>query len=192
LDFRVSGVDLFGLFVDAEGKKISFEGGNTVDTPRCIGEGLDQLLFEGAFGLEIVKEALGVGLVGGVVFRREDDDVAGESMAEGVEGGALFAGGGAGAGGALGVGAVGFGAGWVGGVVGCVGHWLPFCYWGSTRCDALGAGKWEVIEAKRGTLGVNLSLDRGRGAFSDESESQQGMEGAVGDLLIQVTGCCEI
>jgi hypothetical protein len=45
-----------------------------------------------------------------VVLRGEDDDMAGESMAEGVEGGALFAGGGAGAGGVLGVGAVDFGA----------------------------------------------------------------------------------
>jgi hypothetical protein len=49
-------------------------------------------------------------LVGGVVLGGKDDDVAGESMAEGVEGGALFAGWGAGAGGVLGVGAVDFGA----------------------------------------------------------------------------------
>jgi hypothetical protein len=53
-------------------------------------------------------------LVGGVVLGGKDDDVAGESMAEGVEGGALFAGWGAGAGGVLRVGAVDFGA-WVGG-----------------------------------------------------------------------------
>jgi hypothetical protein len=62
---------------------------------------LDELLFERAFGLEIVKEAAGVVLVGGVVLGGKDDDVAGESMAEGVEGGALFAGWGAGAGGVL-------------------------------------------------------------------------------------------
>jgi hypothetical protein len=72
---------------------------------------LDELLFERAFGLEIVNEAAGVVVVGGVVLGGEDDDVAGESMAEGVEGGALFAGWGAGSCGVLGVGAVGFGAG---------------------------------------------------------------------------------
>jgi hypothetical protein len=66
-------------------------------------------------------------LVGGVVLRRQDDDVASEPMAESVEGGALFAGRGAGAGGVLGVGAIDFGASWVGSAVGCgVGHGVAF------------------------------------------------------------------
>ena len=110
LDFRVSGIDVFGLFVDAEGEKISFESGDAVDAPRCIGEGLHELLFEGACGPEIVEEALGVGFVGGVVLGGKDDDVAGEAVAESVEGGTLFAGRGAWAGGVLGVGAVNGGA----------------------------------------------------------------------------------
>ncbi len=96
--------------MDAERQKVGFESGDAIDAPGCVGEGLDDLCFERAFGPEIVKEAAGVVLVGGVVLGGKDDDVAGESMAEGVEGGALFAGWGAGAGGVLGVGSVDFGA----------------------------------------------------------------------------------
>jgi hypothetical protein len=109
VNFRVSGVDVVGLFVDAERKEVSFESGDAIDTPGCVGEGLHELLFERALGLEIVEEALGVVCIGGVVLGGKDDDVAGESMAECVEGGALFAGRGAGAGGVLGVGPIDIG-----------------------------------------------------------------------------------
>ena len=144
LDFRVSGGDIGRLFVDAESKKISFKSGDAIDAPGSIGEGLNELLLEGAFGLEVGEEALGVRFIGGVVLSGQDDDVAGESMAEGVEGGTLFTGGGAGAGGVLGVGAVGFGAGW--GVVGCVGHFGSFLI-----LDVAREGRVEPFEGPEST-----------------------------------------
>ena len=71
---------------------------------------MNELLFERALGLEICEEALGVGLVGGVVFRGQDNDVSGESVAKGVERRTLFAGVGAGARGVQRVGPVDYGA----------------------------------------------------------------------------------
>src|ERR1700687_5920992 len=85
------------------------------------------MLFHCAFGLEIVEERAGLALVGGEVLFRHDDDLAGESMAKGVERRTLFAGVGARAGGVLGIGAVcdgaaGFGLFCFGGI--CVVHWI--------------------------------------------------------------------
>src|ERR1700733_3206994 len=60
----------------------------------------------------LVGERFHVGLIGGEVLRRHDYDLAGEAVAEGVQGGSLFAGLGFGAGGVLGVGPVNFGSMW--------------------------------------------------------------------------------
>ncbi len=110
VDFRMGRVDVVRLLVDAEREQVGFEGGDAIEAPGSVGERLHELIFEGALGLEVVEEAAGVAFVGSVVFGGQDDDVAGESMAEGVEGGTLFAGRGAGAGGVFGVGAIDAGA----------------------------------------------------------------------------------
>ena len=95
---------------DAEHEQVVFERGDSVQAPGGVGESLDELGFGGAFGLVFGGEGAEVGVVGVVILIGHDDDVAGESVAEGVEGGALFAFGSYGAGGVLGVTAVDFGA----------------------------------------------------------------------------------
>ena len=97
------------------GQEFGFEGGDAVEAPGGGGEGVDELFFESAEGLEVGEEALEVELELGGVLGGQEGGTAGEAMAEGVEGRAEFAGVGAGAGGELGVEAVGGGAG--GGVV---------------------------------------------------------------------------
>jgi len=62
--------------------------------------------FGGALGVVFVDERIDVAAVGFEVFAGEDNDLSGESVAERVERGALFAGLGFGPGGVLGVGPV--------------------------------------------------------------------------------------
>ncbi len=99
-----------GLVGGGKGQEVGFEGGDSVQAPGGVGEGLDQMGFGCAFGMVFVGEGLVVALVGSEVLGGHDDDLAGESVAEGVEGGSLFAGGCFGAGGVLGIGSVDLGA----------------------------------------------------------------------------------
>ena len=48
-------------------------GPGPVEAPEGIDERLDELGFDGAFGLALIEEALGVALVGGVVLGGQDD-----------------------------------------------------------------------------------------------------------------------
>ena len=84
-------LDLLGGFGElvgdpdyAQGEEIVFEGGDSVEPPGGVGQGLDELGFNGAFGLALGDEGLDVALVGVEVVAGEDDDLAGESVAEGV------------------------------------------------------------------------------------------------------------
>jgi hypothetical protein len=108
---------LVGSFVEpqilmdhAEHEQVVFERGDAVESPGGVGESLDELSLGGAFGLVFGREGAEVGVVGVVILAGHDDDVAGESVTEGVEGGALLALGSYGAGGVLRVTAIDFGA----------------------------------------------------------------------------------
>jgi hypothetical protein len=68
------------------------------------------LRFGCAFRMVFVYEIVDMALVGLEVVGGEDDGLAGEAMAEGVEGGAAFAGFGSGAGRVLRIGSVDFGS----------------------------------------------------------------------------------
>ena len=89
------------------------ERGDAVEPPGGVGESLDELGFGGAFGLVFGGESAEVSVVGVVILVGHDDDVAGESVTEGVECGTLLAFGGYGAGGVLRVTAIDFGAVWL-------------------------------------------------------------------------------
>ncbi|HTW67339.1 MAG TPA: hypothetical protein VME17_22120 [Bryobacteraceae bacterium] len=91
-------------------KQGGFEQGDAVEAPGGVGELLGELRFGGSGGLILVEELATVLLVGGGVLSSEDGGAAGESVGDGVAGGALFAGGGAGPGGEAGVGAICSGA----------------------------------------------------------------------------------
>ena len=70
-------------------------------TPGAVGQRLDELVFGGAFGVVFGGESLDVLLIGIEVVGGKDDDLAGESVPECVQGRSLFAGFGFGAGGML-------------------------------------------------------------------------------------------
>jgi len=53
---------------------------------------LGELDLGGVLGLVLIEESFAMALIGGEVVRWQDDGLASESVAEGVEGGALFAG----------------------------------------------------------------------------------------------------
>jgi hypothetical protein len=91
---------------DAQGEQIVFESRDAVEAPGGVGDSLYEVLFGFGFGLVFEEEPLAVGLVSDQVIGGEDDGLAGESVAESVEGRTLFAGFGARAGGVLGIGAV--------------------------------------------------------------------------------------
>ena len=76
--------ELVGDADHAQGKEVVFEGGDSVEAPGGVGQGLDQLGFDGAFGFALVDVGFDVALVGLKVVTWEDDDLTGESMAEGV------------------------------------------------------------------------------------------------------------
>ncbi len=111
LDLLRSFVERVGLARGGEGKEIGFKSSDAVEPPGGVGEGLDEVGFGGPFGLVFAGEGLEVALVGVEVLGGHDDELAGESVAEGVEGGTFFAGAGFGSGGVLGIGFVDCGAG---------------------------------------------------------------------------------
>ena len=91
-----------GLGVGVLGKQLGFEQRDAVEAPGGVGEFLREVRFGGRGGLVLVEELAAVELVGGGVLGGEDRGSGGQAVAQGVEGGTLFAGGGAGAGGAIG------------------------------------------------------------------------------------------
>src|SRR5580704_10560854 len=80
------GADGIEMVLGGEGKESGLGGGNAVEAPGGVAERLDELFFERTFGLELVDEAFEVALVGGLVLGGQDDDVAGEAVAQRVEG----------------------------------------------------------------------------------------------------------
>ena len=107
---RMVGAEAIFHFNDAEREKVGFDSGGAVHAPGGIDEGLDELGFGGVFGVVFVQERLGVALISGVILGGQDDGLAGQAVAERVEGGELFTGFGAGAGGFLRIGFIHGGA----------------------------------------------------------------------------------
>jgi hypothetical protein len=56
-----------------------------VEAPVVLGDGLGEIGFESPYGGEGFADAIAVLVEGFLVFRGVDDDLAGESVAEGVE-----------------------------------------------------------------------------------------------------------
>ncbi len=79
------GVDGIKMVLGGEGEESGLGGGNAVEAPGGVAELLDELFFERTFGLELVDEAFEVALVGGLVLGGQDDDVAGEAVAQSVQ-----------------------------------------------------------------------------------------------------------
>ena len=83
IDIRVVGV--LGDVVDlAEGEDRVFQGTGAVEAPAVLGDGLGEIDFESAFGGEGFADAIAVFGEGFLVFPSVDDDLAGESVADGV------------------------------------------------------------------------------------------------------------
>ncbi|HEY6331081.1 MAG TPA: hypothetical protein VI756_17255 [Blastocatellia bacterium] len=81
---------LRGIFGLAEGEDGVFQGTGTVEAPAAPGDGLGEIGFEGADGGESFADTIAMLVERFPVFRGGvDDDLAGESVAEGVEGGTL-------------------------------------------------------------------------------------------------------
>ena len=72
--------------------QVIFERGDAVQAPRSVGEGLDELLFENAFRLEVVEERLCEALIGCEILRGEDYRVAGQAVSKSVQARTLFSG----------------------------------------------------------------------------------------------------
>ncbi len=62
-----------------------FESGGALETPAGVGDGLDEAFLDGAFGIVGGFEGGAVVLVDLLFFGGEDEDLAGESVAEGVQ-----------------------------------------------------------------------------------------------------------
>jgi len=105
VDLGVAGGEV-GVVLKAEGEDGVFEGPGSVEAPVILRDGLGEGGFQGADGSERLTNGVAV-LLKGLLVRSMDDDLAGEAMAEGVEGGTFFAFLGAGTCGKLLVGAVG-------------------------------------------------------------------------------------
>jgi hypothetical protein len=99
--------DFFQVFGEAQ--EIRFHGSDAVDAPGELGEGADEVEFADRVGVVVVEEGLEVDLVEFVVLAGDDGELAGESVAEGVQRRFLFAFRRARTGGFLGVQAVDFG-----------------------------------------------------------------------------------
>ena len=88
----VFGDDAVLVLGEADSEQSTLERGDSVHAPGGIGEGLDQVLLEDAFGLEINEETISEGLIGDEILGGQDDGVAGQSVAHGVQARTLFAG----------------------------------------------------------------------------------------------------
>jgi hypothetical protein len=96
-DIEVDG-GLIGGWMGGAVEEGGFEQRDTVEAPRGVGEFVGELGFGRGGGLVFVEELAAVALVVGGVLCGEYGRAAGEAVGEGVEGGTLFAGGGAGSG----------------------------------------------------------------------------------------------
>jgi hypothetical protein len=74
-----------GLVGRAQTEEIVFESADAVLPPGGVRQGLDQLGFSGSFGVVLGFETLDVLLIGFEVVGGEDDGLAGESVAEGIQ-----------------------------------------------------------------------------------------------------------
>ncbi len=84
-----------------------FGVGEALDEPLLLGEAFDEEGFGGALRGKVGEERGLEGVVFGLVLERENGELSGEAVFEGVETGGLFAGVGFGAGGLLGIAPVG-------------------------------------------------------------------------------------
>ena len=89
VEFGLIGI-LGDMFALAEREDGVFQGTGAVEAPAVLGDGLGEIDFESAFGGEGLADSVAVLVEGFLVFRSVDDDLAGESVAEGVEGRTLF------------------------------------------------------------------------------------------------------
>ena len=74
-----------GFAGGGQGEEIGLERRDAVEAPGGVGQGLDEVGLDGAFGAQVVGERGAVGTVGLQIFGRHDDDLAGEAVAEGVQ-----------------------------------------------------------------------------------------------------------
>ena len=77
--------DAVRVLIEAEADQIMLERGNTVEPPRGVGEGLDELFFDDVDGFVAVEERAGEVLVSGEVLGWQDDGLAGQAVTVGVE-----------------------------------------------------------------------------------------------------------
>ena len=94
----MSDVDVAGRAFMADGEDAILDGPAPVEAPLGIDESLNHLLLEFAVRGEIFEPALAEGEIGLQILIREDNDLGGEAVAQGIEGGTLFTLGGAWAG----------------------------------------------------------------------------------------------
>ena len=137
VDFGVSGVEVAGFHGVAEGDAVVFDGAGAIETPFVFGDGLGDLDFEGSDGAVGVADFAGELIEGAAVFFGHEGDLAGEAVADCVQGGADFALWSYGPGGVLRVAAVGFEL-FLGG-----GHGLRSLGWlrlRDSRCGGCGVG----------------------------------------------------
>ena len=80
----LTGVGSAGGYAEAE--EVGFHGGYAVQAPGGVGQGLDQVLFGGADGTVCLRVRSQAPLVGCEVLAGHDYDLAGEAVAECVQG----------------------------------------------------------------------------------------------------------
>ena len=89
------------LFELSEREDIEFGLAGAFETPLGGADGVGKHVFDGAAGGEFGEELGAEGVVSSMVLTGEDEELAGEAVADGVEGGSVLAIGGAGSGGEL-------------------------------------------------------------------------------------------
>jgi len=72
------------------GEHAVFDGADPVDAPLIVGDRLRELALDRGLRVEAVDDFFGELVVGGHVFRWEDDNARGESVAQGVHAGTGF------------------------------------------------------------------------------------------------------
>lgn len=55
----------FGVVIEADGEQVGFDSADSINAPRGVGQGLNQVSFRSALGLVFVVESLGEFEVGG-------------------------------------------------------------------------------------------------------------------------------
>ena len=78
------------LFLDGECEQIVLHRTNSIETPVGVSDGLDEFGFDEAFGLQFGVELGTAALVGGEVVGGQDDGLARETVAQGIERCATF------------------------------------------------------------------------------------------------------